>query len=141
MAQLVPEGAATLHLVIPGHMMEPGDHILRTGLDVVEGITERFWILFHVAAAIRGTIEAHSDAVSLMVVRRCPVGTQPLRRIPGLWTIMVPTCKDMMDTQRHHIVHTSLTTVEHHLLHRIHKLLLTRKGLAQPLVGNLLRGE
>ena len=141
MAELIPEGTTTLHLIVPGHMMEPGDHVLRTGIDVVEGLAEVGGILLDVTTAVGGAVETESDTVGLVVVWRCPVRAKSLWGVPGLWTIVVTTGKDMMDPQRHHVAYTGLTAVEHHLLHRIHKFRLARKGLAQQLVGNLLGGE
>ena len=119
-------------------MMEPGNHVFRTGVDVVEDIAERIRILVDVGTAVHGTVETESDTIGLVVVWRCPVWAQALRCIPRLGSIVMTSGKDMMDTQRHHVVDTGLTAVEHHLFHRFEKLLIVGEGLTQPLVGNLL---
>ena len=120
-------------------MMEPGNHVLWTGVDVVEGAAELVRILVDVGTAIHGTVETESNTVGLVIVRRGPVWAQPLWSIPRLWAIVVTSGKDMMDTEWHHVVDTSLTTIEHHLLHRGNQSLIVREGLTQPLIGNLLR--
>ena len=99
-------------------MMEPGNHVLWTGVDVVEGAAELVRILVDVGTAIHGTVETESNTVGLVIVRRGPVWAQTLRCIPRLRTIVVTSGKNMMDTEWHHVVDASLTTIKHHLLHR-----------------------
>ena len=49
---------------------------------------------------------------------------------------MMVKAKDMMQSKRHHIIHTSFPTLHHHTLHRFHKTLIQSKRLAKPFTGN-----
>ena len=51
---------------------------------------------------------------------------------------MVVEFKYVMQSERHHIVHTSLPALHHHTLHSLHKSSFHRKRLTEPLSGNLL---
>ena len=79
-------------------MVEPGYQVLRTGVDIVELSTKLIRILVHVGTTVSGTIEAQSDAISLVVVWRCPVRTNTWGIIPRLRAVVVSSGKDMMNT-------------------------------------------
>ena len=96
MTEFVPERATALHLVVPRHVVEPGQQILRTGVDVVVQLTELFGILLDIGRACECAVEAQTDAVSLVIIGRRPVGSQSARRIPGLWAVVVIAGKDVM---------------------------------------------
>ena len=46
--ELVSEGAAALHLMIPGYMMEPSQQVLGTGVDVVVETAKFVGILLNI---------------------------------------------------------------------------------------------
>ena len=96
-AQLVPEGATALHTEVPRHVVEPGQQILRTGVDVVVETAERIGILLDISRAIQRAVETHSDAVGLVVVGWGPVCSDAFRTVPGLRAVVVGAGKDMMD--------------------------------------------
>ena len=73
-----------------------------------------------------------------MVVHRTPLQRIALDEAIGLRTVVVVELEDMVQAQWHHVVHASLTTLCHHLCHRVHKLRITGKRLLQPLTGNLV---
>ena len=113
MAQFVPERASALHAEIPGHMVEPCDEILRTSTYIVVKTAERVGILLHIGRARERAVEAQSDAVGPMIIRRCPVGPQSLGAVPRFRPIVVSACEDMMNAQRHHVVDTRLAALHH----------------------------
>ena len=114
-AQFIPEGATALHAEVPRHVVEPGQQILRTGIDVVVEAAEFIGILLDISRTIHRAVETHTDAVGFVVVGWSPVCSDAFRTVPGLRAIVVGAGKDMMDTQRHHVVDASLAAVEHKL--------------------------
>ena len=112
-AQLVPEGATALHLVVPRHVVEPGQQVFRTGVDVVIQTAELFGILLDIGRTIQRAVEAQSDAVGLVIVGRRPVGTHSTWGIPRFRSVVMGTGKDVVNAQRHHIADASLAAVQH----------------------------
>ena len=115
MAEFVPERTAVLHLVVPRHVVEPGEQVLRTGIDVVVELAECLRILLDIGGTRRGAVEAHTDSVGLVVVGWGPVGTHALGSVPRLWSVMVGAGKDVVNAQRHHVVDACLAAVQHQL--------------------------
>ena len=62
----------------------------------------------------------------------------PLQRIiwleaPGVGTIVVVELEDMVQPERHHVIHASLAAGHHHFGHRVHKGFVPGEGQLQPL--------
>ena len=77
--------------------MEPCQQVLRTGLDVVVETAERVRVLTDIGRTGKRAVEAQSDAVGLMIVRRRPVGSCAARAVPRFGTVVMGTGKDVMD--------------------------------------------
>ena len=140
MAEFVPEDASALHLVVPGHVVEPGDEVLGARADVVVETAERLRILLDVGRACEGAVEAHADRVGLVVVGRGPVDSHPLGGIPRLGSVVVGTGKDVVDAEGHHVVDACLAASKHHA----EEGGIDRWGIEcgfEPFFGDVLRGQ
>ena len=137
--QRLPERRAVFHLIVPGHMMEPQQQVLRARLYLVIHRGIRLPILTHGIRSCRGAVEADTVLVCFVVIDRTPL--QGILRLESvrLRTIVVIELEDMVQTERHHIVDTSLTALLHDSRHEIYEVLVDGERLLQPLPGNLLR--
>ena len=122
-------------------MMEPGEELLRTSVDVVELVSERIGILLHCLASREGAVEAQSFLVGLVVVLWCPVAPDSRCVIPWLGAVVVSSGEDVVQSEGHHVVHCRFPALRHHVSHRCHQPAVVGERLLQPFFGDILRGE
>ena len=60
------------------------------------------------------------------------VSLEPVR----LRSVVVVELKDVVQSQRHHVVDAGFATFQHELRHGRNKLLVSGEGLSQPFLGN-----
>src|SRR6478735_5125865 len=87
-AELVPERAAGLHLMIPRHMVEPEQQVLRAGIEVAPELLPLGRILGEGVGAGGGAIEAEALGVGFVIVDGSPVGAGELVD-PRAWTVVM----------------------------------------------------
>ena len=94
--QRLPQGAAILHLIVPRHMVEPQQQILRTRIDIIINTREFLAILADGIRSLRRTLETHALLVGLMVINGAPLQRLALDETVGLRTVVVVELKDVM---------------------------------------------
>ena len=112
---LLIDCAATLQAIGPRHTMEPQQITLRTGVDVVVERTIGLTVLGCGIGTSVGAVETDRVVVSLVVINRTPLDGITGNEAIGLRTIVLVEGEDMVQSDRHHIVDTSLTAAEHHV--------------------------
>ncbi len=108
------DGAAALHTVGPGHVVEPEQIAFRTAADIVVHRTIGLTVLGGGVGPHVGAVEADAERVSLMVIDGAPLNGIGGDETAGFWTIVLVEGEDMMETYRHHVIDTSLTAAKHH---------------------------
>ena len=133
--------------MVPGQVVEPEQEILGAGFRVVEGRCPGLIVLVHVAGSAAGAVEADARGVGLVIVGGGPVGAA--QALPGHGAV-VRAAEQVVQPQGHFVVDDGFAGSHHHLPDGIHELLpegLERhagrsdKGLADPFVGDFLRGQ
>ena len=94
--QRLPQRRAVLHLVGPGHMMEPQQQILWTRLYIIISTCEVLAILAGSICSLAGTLEAYALLVGLVVIDRAPLQWIALDEAIGFWTVVVVELENMV---------------------------------------------
>ena len=94
--QRLPQGAAILHLIVPRHMVEPQQKILRTGRQVVVLASQVSTVLSYSIGTLAAAIEAYALLVSLVVVDGTPLQGIALDETVRFRTVVVVELKDVM---------------------------------------------
>ena len=103
------------HAMCPGNMVKPQEIFFGTGFDIVILSGQSFGILCNGITAFTAAVEAYSSFIGFVIVGRKPVGTGAGNTAPRFGAIMMSPCKNMMQTERHHVIYNRFMTVEHHL--------------------------
>src|ERR1043165_2187526 len=85
--QLIPQGSARGHPVVPGHVMEPEEEVVRGTLEVRKLFGYGWRILRYCVAAGCCPIKADSLLVSPVEINRGPVGARAAAH-PGSWAVV-----------------------------------------------------
>ena len=132
--EALPQRLARRQPVVPRQMVEPEQQVLRRGLRIVPPVGERLGVLVDGAAAAARAVEADALLVGPVVVGRRPV--EPPRVVVLRHHRVVIAADQVMEAERHRVVHERLARAEHQRRDRLHGLRLAAPGLPDPLVGD-----
>ena len=137
--EFVPEPAARRHLVVPRHMVEPQQQVLRHLLPVREHRADLRVVLRGRVAALRPALETDAVLVRAVVVSRVPVGAIQVVH-PRPRTVVMPGAHEVMQAERRHVVDHRLARTHHHRDHRLDERRIVAEGHAHPVDRDVARG-
>ena len=119
--------------------MKPQKQFFGTSRQAVEPVADRRKVLIDRLVAAHGAIESDTFRRRLMVVGRRPVGARRLgvfrhRRV-------VVAADEMVQAERHRVVHEGFARRHHHADDRGDCFLVVRERHARPLIGDRARAE
>ena len=97
--------------------MKPQQVNFRAGFQFIELRAKRLMILAYCIASVSCAVKTNPVCIRLVIVRGSPIRSHVFGCIPRTGTIMMVPCKNMMKSQRHHIIDGSLAALKHHLFY------------------------
>lgn len=96
-------------------MVKPQEIFFRTGFDIVILLCQSFGILRNGITAFAAAVETYSLFIGFVIVGWKPVRTSTGNIAPRFGSVMMSLCKNMMQTERHHVIHNRFMAIKHHL--------------------------